>query len=178
MSINGKPINSGRDFMISIANTPVGQTARFKIFREGKQLEIPVVVAKRKSERELAKRFNRNDRGGNGTQPATTKASGRTGLMLTDLTPDIKRQLELEAGVTGAVIARIQRGSVAAAAGLAPGDVVMEIDRKKVRNAAEADRALSAKKDNFLLKISRGSATVIVLLDVSQPDGGGGFGEE
>ncbi|MDA8108543.1 MAG: trypsin-like peptidase domain-containing protein, partial [Betaproteobacteria bacterium] len=61
---------------------------------------------------------------------------GRLGISMKDLTPELARTL----GVTaeeGAVIAEVQNDSPAARAGLQPGDVVVAIDGRPVRSAAE-----------------------------------------
>ncbi|MBS0569806.1 MAG: Do family serine endopeptidase [Proteobacteria bacterium] len=65
-----------------------------------------------------------------------TVAHGSLGLQAQDITPDIAPALGVDAG-SGAVITRVRSGSPAAAAGVAPGDVVTALDGKPVRGAGD-----------------------------------------
>lgn len=65
----------------------------------------------------------------------------------------------------GAVVTEVQAGSPAARAGLVPGDVIVEIDRKPVASAAEAAAMLrEGGQKQRLLRVtsSRGSRFVTV----------------
>lgn len=65
-----------------------------------------------------------------------TVAHGSLGLAAQDITPDIAAAMGLGAGA-GALITRVRGGSPAAAAGVAPGDVVTAVDGKPVRSAGD-----------------------------------------
>ena len=65
-----------------------------------------------------------------------TVAHGSLGLSAQDITPDIAAALGMDAGA-GALVTRVRGGSPAAAAGVAPGDVVTAVDGKPVRSAAD-----------------------------------------
>ena len=61
---------------------------------------------------------------------------GRVGVSMQDLTPDLARALGVSTS-EGVVIANVQPGSPAAAAGLREGDVVVALNGRPVRSAAE-----------------------------------------
>ncbi|MBS0557778.1 MAG: Do family serine endopeptidase [Proteobacteria bacterium] len=65
-----------------------------------------------------------------------TVAHGSLGLSAQDITPDIAAALGMQAGA-GALVTRVRAGSPAAAAGVAPGDVVVAVDGKPVRSAGD-----------------------------------------
>ena len=65
------------------------------------------------------------------------------GLTVQDVTPEIARTLGLKKA-QGVVITAVERGSPAHDAGLRRGDVVLEIDRKTVRNLSEYRQGLPA----------------------------------
>ncbi|MBU6198805.1 MAG: Do family serine endopeptidase [Xanthomonadaceae bacterium] len=65
-----------------------------------------------------------------------TVAHGSLGISAQDITPDIAAALGVNAG-SGALITRVRGGSPAAAAGIAPGDVVTAVDGKPVRSAGD-----------------------------------------
>ena len=65
-----------------------------------------------------------------------TVTHGSLGLAAQDITPDIAAALGVNAGI-GALVTRVRAGSPAAAAGIAPGDVVTAVDGKPVRSAGD-----------------------------------------
>lgn len=162
--VNGRKITEARDFIVAIGNVAIGQMANLKVLRDGKSMNIAIKVAKRKSEEELKNRL-----GGGSTKGAPSKSltTAKTGLMLTDLTPELRRQLDVNGVMGGVVISQVLPGSPAQAAMLAPGDILVEVNRKPVRNAKEAMKYLSVKQDSYLLKVQRRSASIIVILDMT-----------
>ena len=67
-----------------------------------------------------------------------------------------RRQSDIPGNIQGALVANLDQDSNAAEAGLRPGDVIVEINRKPVRGADDAV-ALSekAKDDQILLRVWR-----------------------
>jgi len=164
--IAGKKISSGRDFIVAVGNLPIGQSAPVKVYREGKFVSLTATIAKRKTEEELAKKFGAPDSRGSSSK----LDAGKTGLMLSELTPELRRQLDVNSLTGGAVITQVMPNSPAAQAMLQQGDVLIEVNRKPVRTVKDAVTLLGAKKDSYLLKIQRRSASIIVFLDMSTGD--------
>ncbi len=164
--VNGKKLNSSRDFSILVGNLPVGSKAELKIIRDSKPVNLTVTVAKRKNESELAQNFSQKGQGP--SRPSGKQNSA--GLQLAELTSELRSQLDLGPGVSGVVIARVRRGSPASVVGLESGDLITEINRKRVRTVAEAETLLSKKSDSVLLKVQRRQASIIVSLDLREPD--------
>ena len=102
-----------------------------------------------------------NDEGNGG--PGKT---GKLGLAVDDLTQDARQQLNVPSQVKGAVVENVRPASPADDAGLAPGDVILEVDRQPVSSAQQfvSDvHASPAGKDLLLLVWSHGNATYRVL---------------
>ncbi|HEX7007887.1 MAG TPA: Do family serine endopeptidase [Alphaproteobacteria bacterium] len=62
---------------------------------------------------------------------------GRVGVAIQDLTPDLAESLGIPRGIGGAVVVSVEPGSPAANAGLKPGDVIIAMDGRPVRNASD-----------------------------------------
>jgi serine protease Do len=81
-----------------------------------------------------------------------------------NLTAEITRQLGLPAGSAGVVVAGIGDAAAAAEAGVEEGDVIVELNRKSVRNINDYRKVtekLGKKDDALLLVIRRGSRLYI-----------------
>jgi serine protease DegQ len=61
---------------------------------------------------------------------------GRLGVLIQDLTPELSRSLNLKI-TEGAVVTRVEPGSPAEDAGVAPGDVVVAVDSIDVKSTAD-----------------------------------------
>jgi len=98
------------------------------------------------------------------------QGKGRWGLRLADLTPNDRNELQAQAQdqspVHGAVVEDVQPGSPADNAGLQRGDVIMEVNRRSVKSAADVAQALSSVpngQDALVLVWSNGGSTFRVL---------------
>jgi len=105
-------------------------------------------------------------KGNSGETSNTEHGKARWGIGLDNVTPEIREQLQLPGEVHGALITNVQPGSSADNAGLARGDVIVEVNRHKVENAADVKRELgntSAGQDAVVLVWSNGGSTFRVL---------------
>ncbi len=88
------------------------------------------------------------------------------GMVVQELTPQLAQQLGLESGTTGVVISDIKEGSPAAVAGLLPGDLITEINRKGIKNLNDYQQTLKQikKGENLLLLIKRSDGAFYVVI--------------
>jgi len=68
------------------------------------------------------------------------------GVGVTDLTTETRAQLNVPQDLKGALITQVDPDSASARAGLREGDIILELDRKKVSNSAEAVKLSEAIK--------------------------------
>ncbi|HVY40900.1 MAG TPA: trypsin-like peptidase domain-containing protein [Polyangia bacterium] len=127
--IDGKKIEGAGDVIDTVSNRPIGSKVAVGLWREGKRQPAEVTLG------ELPSADARN-----GATP------GNLGLALQTLTPPLADSLGLEPGTRGAVVAEVVPGGAAAAAGVAEGDVILEVDRQRVTTAEEAVTALSTQR--------------------------------
>jgi serine protease Do len=87
------------------------------------------------------------------------------GVHVQDLTPDIRRQVDVPKEVEGVIITDIDSDSAASIA-LRPGDVIEEINRKTIKSVNDYDKTVSrlGEKESVLLLVYRGGGHMYVTI--------------
>lgn len=155
--VDSTPVLEMNDLLKLIANKKEGEKAELKYIRDGKLRETTVEIGRRKSEAELAADRERR---------MEKKLDRSKGLLLEELSPTAKRMLRLDPELEGVLVRDVIRSSDAASAGVRPGDVIAEINRKAVTSVEAAERELSKAEDALLLKILRDDSTIIILVEL------------
>ena len=153
--LNGTRIKNGSQLQVAVSQTAPGTEIKLGILRDGKPENLTVKVGEYKGDKQVAQ--NEGD-GAN--------KRGRIGVSVGDLTQDMREQMNIPAGVHGAAVQSVRPASPADDAGLAPGDVIQEVDRKPVQNAeqfANDVHSAPAGKDILLLVWSHGGASYRVV---------------
>ncbi len=76
---------------------------------------------------------------------ADASGTPKLGLALQTVTPSLAQELGLRTR-TGVLVRGVEAGSPAANAGLQPGDVIAEVDRRPVKTVDELTRAMAARR--------------------------------
>ena len=153
--LNGTRIKNGGQLQVVVSQTAPGTDVKLGILRDGKPESLTLKVGEYKGEKQVA-----------GNEGDGSPKRGKLGLGVGDLTPDMRQQMNIPAQVQGAAIQSVRPGSPAEDAGLAPGDVIEEVNRKPVGNAQEFANdvhGVPQGKDILLLVWSRGGASYRVL---------------
>ena len=153
--LNGKKIVSSGALQVAVSQIAPGNLIDLGILRDGKPETIKVKVGEFHKDSEVA------DNGG----PSENK-KGKLGLAVDNLTPDLRSQLNIPSNVKGAAVESVRPASPADDAGLAPGDVIVEVNRKPVESAdnfVNQVHSLPAGKDILLLVWSHGGTSYRVV---------------
>ena len=153
--LNGKKIVNGGALQVAVSQIAPGNTIALGILRNGKPETVNVKVGEFHSTNQVA------ENGGSGSAQ-----HGKLGLAVDNLTPDLRSQLNIPSSITGAAIQSVRPASPADDAGLSPGDVILEVDRKPVddaQNFVNQVHSVPAGKDILLLVWSKGGTTYRVL---------------
>ena len=162
--INGKKIVNGGALQVAVSQVSPNTTIHLGILRDGKPENIEVKGGEYHANTEVA------DNSG-----SDSHNSGKLGLAVDDLSPQLRQQFNVPERVNGAAIESVRPASPAEEAGLAPGDVILEVNRHPVANAdkfASEVHAAPTGKDILLLVWSNGGASYRVVHPASSADNG------
>ena len=73
------------------------------------------------------------------------------GLRVSELNDELREQYKLPADLKGILVSQIEAGSPASEAGLRPGMVILQINRRSVESIRDAEKILTKIKGNALL---------------------------
>ncbi len=164
-AIDGVAVDDSSDLTRKVAAVPAGRTAIFTVSRAGKALQIKANIGNRPDEKVA---MNAPAAGAAG--PSASSA----GLGLSSLTPEAKRTFNVGDNVSsGVLITKVDPDSDAADKGLRPGDVVLKVGTKVVKDPADFQSGVAeAKKggrSSVLLLVQRNQGgTAFVAIDVEK----------
>ncbi|RWG63235.1 MAG: DegQ family serine endoprotease [Mesorhizobium sp.] len=157
----GQEIKDPKDLSRAVADVSPGSKETLSVWRNGKAMQISADVGRNAEDQKTAS----NDEGGKPSAEQGLRVPS-LGLGLTDLTPDIREQLNLADNQRGAVVERVNPDKAASAAGIEPGDVIVAVDRTPVKNARQANQAIAeagkSGRKSVLLLVDRGDAQIFV----------------
>ncbi len=154
LSVNGRPTRSSRELRNYIALAGTGKTVRVEIIRAGKRSIVDVALTALPTRPRTSRRAR--------TRPAM-QATG--GMVVRRLDARTRRRFNLPPGLrTGVVITNLAPRSNAVAVGLQPGDVVLEVNRRRLRTTRQFRAAYRASGRTVVLLLYRDGATVYVPL--------------
>jgi serine protease Do len=163
--IEGNEVSDAGELQVEVGQKNPGTTIHLQVMRDGKNVEVPVTLEAMGSRDRSAKETSDAGHG-----------KPRWGVGVSDITPEVREQLQAPSDLHGAVIQQVQPGSPADNAGLQSGDVIVEVDRKPVQNAADVQKALSSVpkgQDALVLVWSNGGNSFRVLHSAQADDNSG-----
>lgn len=141
-TINGRAVRSSSDLRTRIGLVPIGDEVELRVLRDGNPLLIKARIAEPFA--------------GAKTVVAGDVIPQLAGAKIADVEPGMPGHGEIE----GAVVAAVERDSLAYRNGLRVGDIIGGVNRKRVRSAKELVATLRATESPWRLTIQRGDARV------------------
>jgi serine protease Do len=129
----------------------VGQSVPIKVSRGGSDKTLNITVTQRPGTQELANRTPEKKK-----KSKKAKTGPATGMTLEEVTPEIARELGMAKPV-GVLVSATTYGGPADKAGLMRGDVILEADRKPVKEVDQFYTVVKEKK-SYLLRVRRADA--------------------
>jgi serine protease Do len=150
LRFDGKSVKDAHALSRMVANTPPDTRVSIDIIRNGKESKEYVTLGTMPTQQ--------------GMQP-TTEATP-LGLTVQDLTPDLAERLGLNSSEKGVVVSQVEPGSPSDEAGIRPGDLIKEVNRKEIDDVDAYNQVVSAGKkgENLLFLIRRGAGSIFVVV--------------
>ena len=151
IAYRGKPVNDVGSFRNRVSLTPPGSEVELTILRNGGKKRLRVSIGKLSKDKLLAQ--------------GPAQSTVEIGLTVQTLTRELAEQFHVRPGV-GVVVTEVKPGSIAAMAGIEPGTVILQVNRRAVKSAAEFKKAIEASRDSrrVLLLIRQGNMQRYVAL--------------
>jgi serine protease Do len=133
-----------------------GQTVPVEVLRDGSAKPLRVTIVQASYNDSLAKAAR---------DPYEQDPGALQGVIIGELNSELRKDLRIPRDVQGAVVLDLNANSAAAQAGLRPGDVILSINRKDVRNAGDASQLTQNAKDKRpLLRVwnNRGGHFILI----------------
>jgi serine protease Do len=152
--VDAKDVQNTRDLRNHIAGTAPGAKTRLTLIRGGKEMTVTATIGAATAEAAEA-----------GDQAEPGESSTKLGLTLQALTPDLAQKYGLTEKA-GVLITDVDQGSPAGRAGLQEGDLIVEVNHKRVAKVPELQSALgdAKEKGSVLFLVKRKAASLFVVL--------------
>jgi serine protease Do len=157
LSFAGRDIATSADLPPLVGSTKPGAKADLVLYRDGKNMTVPLTVGELPTEKAVQASLGNND----ATSPANA-----LGLVVDDITADQRKQIGLD-GDDGVVVTKIT-GAAAKRAALSPGDVILMVGRKPIKSVADFNAAVKGAKpgDSVMLLVRREDATSFIAVPI------------
>jgi len=148
---NGEEIESVFQLRNLVAETSPGKEVEIKIYREGKYLTLKATIAELKESAPI-------------TSPRQA-SSVQLGMEVSELTPELRRSYNLPKGLEGVMVTALEPAGRAERAGVKIGDVIIKVNRIRVRTVRDFWKAVEASgKEQILLWLWREGANLFLVI--------------
>ena len=158
VEFDGKKVLDARQFRMSAAQVAPETKVPLKVVRDGKEKTLTATMGEWPGEKTVA-----------GASRGAAKSTALDGVTVDDLDRRVREQFEIPAEVRGALVTKVDPDSASYDAGLRPGDVILEINRQRVRDARDAIEISDNIKDGrSLLRVWSKGGTRYIVVDESK----------
>ncbi len=140
VEIDGRPVQDGNELRMRIADTHPGTRVALTVLRDNERRTIEVTLEELEAEPVAA--------------ATSANPTRELGFEVDNLTGEVRNELALAPGVEGVVVTNVTNGSPAADEGLRPGDVILQVARRPVANAAAFRAAVQDLKPGDVLLLT------------------------
>ncbi len=165
LSFDGRDVEDTRGLVRQVGNTEVGKSVRVVVYRDGKTRTLKVTLGRR----EVAEGAIPVAQPG---KPDAPQEKSMKGLTVQPLDDELRAQLELDPGMAGLVVTKVDELSEAYEKGLRAGDVITEAGQQKVASIPDLEariaEAREAGRKSLLLLVRRAGEPRFVAINIEK----------
>ena len=162
-AINGTSVSDVNQFRLQVAGMPPNTKVNLKIFRNGREENTSMTLGELKAQNVPG---SNDEEDQNGMAPRGGEKAALPGVSVQALSPELRRQLQLDTKTNGIVVTEVDQSSRAADAGLQQGDVIEQVNHKPVNTIAQFNAAVheGSGKGSTLLLVHRGGGALFIVV--------------
>jgi Do/DeqQ family serine protease len=126
-SVDDRPVKNVGELIKEIQKKKVGQKVKLGLVRDGKATVIEITTSSMPEKAELQKE---------------KEGEEKLGARVQELTPQLATHFRISGIKQGVVVIEVEDGSLADEMGLKEGDVILEINRKKIESLKDFEKAM------------------------------------
>jgi serine protease Do len=161
IKFDGKPVANPTELQLVVEQSQFGSSVDVEINRDGKSMVLKYTPTERPEAFGKLQPKSNNDE----IEPSDQESSRfeSLGLDIGDLDSETAKALNIE-NASGVVVTDVMANSTATEAGLRPGMVITQVNRKSVSNISEFSKIVDSSEGNLLclVKDERGSRFVVL----------------
>jgi len=155
--INGRKILGPNELRMTVSNLSPGTNVKLKYFRDGQEKVTDAVLSELENKRIASTDIEK---------PESNDPDVLDGVTVADIGADERKKYGIPENVSGVVVTEMLPNSACADAGVRIGDVIQEIERKKVKDATaavEMSEQLKKEKEVMLRVSTKGISRFIIV---------------
>jgi serine protease Do len=149
LSIDGKPLPDVQSLKFRLGTLATGGTTRLDVLRRGNRLVIDVDLIAPPSD----------------PAPDPIRVKGDiplSGAIFQNLNPAFNEEKGIDTMLTGVAVVDIAPGSPADRIGFEPGDILLELNGRKIELVADLKQVLNSRPEEWVLSVGRGGRVINV----------------
>jgi len=158
LALDGKPMENGRQFQVTLYRRFVGDVVTLEVMRDGETIKFPIAMTERNDAFDLS-----------ATADPREHLVARLGILGVTVNPQMAAMLAIQRVNSGIVVASTVQGAIDARdGGLAAGDVIYAVNRTPVQHLSALRAALDALKpgDPVVLHLERRGELMYVAFSI------------
>ena len=155
--VDDVPVKETRDLIGYVSGKAPGSKVRLGVVRDGRDMNLTATLA----ERDVASSTESDDTG----KASSEDSRERIGISVTELTQQVRQMQGVQSNVNGLLVVHVKEVSAAADAGIREGDVITEVNGRRITTTDDFGKLVSgARKGDYLklyiLRPARSGASV------------------
>ncbi len=147
IEFDGKPVKSSRELPIMVSLSPIGKKVYLKVIRESKEIKFEITLAPMPEEQQIRSQAP--------SEQSEEQEQGEIYLK--------SFGIRIRDSEKGPQVVSVDPGTPGQFANVAPGDLIVEVNRKEVKTAKEVAQIVGDQK-SVLLLINRGGRYIYVVI--------------